>query len=85
MSKLYTLDGAQIGAQISQVKSTSDSATANWEGLGFYVKNNTDEPISLYVQYLNNEDFIRTSFFPGWNCDIIKEIAASKTGIIIGR
>lgn len=42
---------------------------------GVYIKNDSDEPIKLKVTYLgDSETWITTSFYPGWNPDIISQI-----------
>lgn len=38
---------------------------------GFFIKIDSTDPVTLRVQYLLGKSWIETTFFPGWNPDII--------------
>lgn len=38
------------------------------------IKNITESPIKMYVRTYDNEDFIWTMLYPGWNVELIMEI-----------
>jgi len=41
---------------------------------GFLVKVDSASPVTLLVQYVDDENWVSTTFFPGWNPDWIKSI-----------
>ena len=48
---------------------------------GFLIKNDSDEPVELEVRLVNmaENEYVTTSFAPGWNPEIVREI---KSGTI---
>lgn len=44
---------------------------------GFLVKVDSIEPVTLTVKYIDDDIWVTTSFFPGWNPDWIKLIDTS--------
>lgn len=46
------------------------------EGLGFYIKNNSEETVKLTVIGVNDSEAVETSFFPGWNLEMVKAITS---------
>lgn len=53
---------------------TIDNGIYNLGASGFLVKIDSDQPVSLLVQYVDDNSWITTTFFPGWNADWIKSI-----------
>lgn len=43
-------------------------------GVPFVVKNITEDPVTLSVRLANQDDFIVTTFYPGWNPELLIEI-----------
>lgn len=54
---------------------------------GFLIKNDSDEPVELEVNLLGMDEgvYITTSFSPGWNPEIVREIkSGTVTDIKVG-
>lgn len=48
----------------------------------FMVKVISDDPVTLSVKLANGTDFIETPFYPGWNPEVVKEIASADADTI---
>lgn len=51
---------------------------------GFLLKNITDDTITLEVKLINSDNYIKTTFYEGWNPEILKEIKTTPYQIQIG-
>ena len=73
--------GATVSAQISVMGSIDISAgdfRLNDGNYVFNIKNDSEIPVVLNVQLPGMEDgeFVATTFYPGWNPEIVKTIQA---------
>ena len=71
-----TRSGEVVSAQIGIMGKIElqDSNFYLADGQPFNVKNDGDESISLEIKLAGMEDFIETTFEPGWNPEIVREI-----------
>ena len=60
-------------------------------GQRFYIKNTNDEPIDLFVipgsPYIENPEFVKTRFYPGWNNEVVLAVKKTDdeiTGLLFG-
>ena len=42
----------------------------------YFVVKNEGEDVTLEVRLANNEDFVQTTFYNGWNVELVSEIKA---------
>lgn len=42
----------------------------------YFLIKNEGEDLKLYVRLANNEDFVETTFYNGWNVELVAEIKA---------
>jgi len=47
------------------------------DGLGFYIKNNGTDPVTLKVVGVDDSHAEDTTIFPGWNLEMVKEISSA--------
>ena len=77
-----------LGKSLSWVISVSEAmvlASDDFSLTGdraFYIKNNSDEGVSLGVKYAGNAadvDFVDTLILPGWNLDLVVAVEQNST------
>lgn len=59
---------------------TGDFALSSGEA--FYIKNNSDESVTLGVKYAKNDptdDFVDTTIFPSWNFELVVAVEENAT------
>ena len=56
------------------VQVTASTGTFTMGERGFLIKIDSTDPVTLTVQYLLGKRWITTTFFPGWNPDLIYAI-----------
>lgn len=71
--KEHTLAGVEIGLQVSQMGDIK-VGKFSLDGLHFYIKNTTSNPIETIVTPANNTESITTVLFPGWNPEVYKGV-----------
>lgn len=79
-----TRSGENVSAQIGKMGSISNLATANFAlagGVGFNIKNEQLQPITLTVQLagMSDNETVTTQFYSGWNPEIVKRIVKDAT------
>ena len=58
-----------------QVSVLHDIPEGNFSpGRAFVVKNITDDAVELSVRPVNQEDFVTTQIYPGWNPELLIEL-----------
>jgi hypothetical protein len=74
MSKIETRTNVTTSIQIGFIGEVS--AVPFKLDLGFNVKNDSDEPVELEVNLISmpEGEYVTTSFSPGWNPEIVREI-----------
>lgn len=77
--------GVATPIQITKAGEITDLTTADFTlgGSAFLVKNDGTEAVSLSVKYVHNDDFITTSFSPGWNPDVIVAIELNANALTL--
>jgi hypothetical protein len=75
---LATQDGQPINLIITKTPRNIPAGNGfkRSNNLGFFVKNNGDDKVTLTVIGVNDDTAVETSFFPGWNLEMIKEITS---------
>lgn len=52
--------------------------------LGFLIKNNTEDPISVEIIPYSMDSSITTTMYPGWNVEVVREVVNQVEGLQYG-
>lgn len=77
-----TRSGEQASIQIGVMGEIIDLEMGNFslpDGQCFNIKNDSDQPVQLTVQLAGMEEFITTTFYVGWNPEIVKVVRMGST------
>lgn len=73
--------GTNYAPQITRMKAVQGNYTQN---VPFLIKNDTGDDVSLEVRFEGFDEFIQTTFYVGWNPEIVIEVKNAPVGIQIG-
>ncbi len=75
----YTLQGAAIGLQVSYINTLPESYEPKKP---FYIKNTSQDLITLEVKPFHNNGYILTTVFPGWNPELIIAVRGNDSNFL---
>lgn len=73
--------GTNYAPQITRMKAVTGNYKQN---VPFLVKNDSEDDIRLEVKFDGSDEYIETTFYVGWNPEVIIEIKNAPAGIQIG-
>lgn len=79
MGQLTTESGQIVNLVITKTPRpiTTGKPFVHPEGKGFFVKNLGTDAVTLKVVGIDDSVAIETTFYPGWNVEMLKSIAAN--------
>lgn len=79
-----TASGLVTTLQVGKARPITDLDSGNFQlpdGEPFLIKNDAAEAVELEVKYAMDDDFIATTFQPGWNEDVVREVKTTQTSV----